>query len=109
MTDAEGPPLEAVFARSERMVGRRVAEQFLLVPIVSRGADVDSLYNLNRIGTFIWESLDGRASGRDIVEALVERFEVERERAEEDYRGFVLSLLGIDAIEEVSPPGAELA
>lgn len=109
MTPAEGPPLEAIFARSERMVGRRVAEQFLLVPIVSRGADVDSLYNLNRIGTFIWERLDGRASGTVIVESLVEHFEVERARAEEDYRGFVLSLLAIDAIEEIATPGAELA
>ena len=71
-----------------------MADQFLLVPIVSRGADVDCLYNLNRVGTFIWERLDGRTRGADIVEALVERFEVEREQAEEDYRGFVLSAGG---------------
>lgn len=109
MTEAAAPSLHLVFARSERMVGRRVADQFLLVPIVSRGADVDSLYNLNRVGTFIWERLDGRTRGGDIVEALVERFEVEREEAESDYRGFVVSLLGIRAIEEVSPPGSELA
>jgi hypothetical protein len=91
------------------MVGRRVADQFLLVPIVSRGAEVDCLYNLNRVGTFIWESLDGRTPGSDIVEAVVERFEVAREQAEEDYRGFVVSLVGIQAISEVPPPGTDLA
>jgi hypothetical protein len=91
------------------MVGRRVADQFLLVPIVSSGAEVDCLYNLNRVGTFIWESLDGRTRGSEIVEAVVERFEVAREQAEEDYRGFVVSLAGIQAISEVPPPGTDLA
>jgi hypothetical protein len=109
MTSATPPSLEAIFARSEGMVGRRVADQFLLVPIVSRGADVDCLYNLNVVGTFIWEHLDGRTRGIEIVDALVERFEVERRRAEEDYRGFLASLLGISAIREASGPGPDLA
>lgn len=90
-------------------MGRRIADQFLLVPIVSRGADVDCLYNLNVVGTFIWEHLDGRTRGSDIVEALVERFEVERGTAEEDYRGFLTSLLGISAIHEAPRPGPDLA
>jgi hypothetical protein len=109
VTVAGGPSLDAVFARSDRMVGRRVADQFLLVPIVSSGAEVDCLYNLNRVGTFIWESLDGRTRGSEIVEAVVERFEVAREQAEEDYRGFVVSLAGIQAISEGPPPGTDLA
>ena len=109
MTAAAGPSLDAVFARSERMVGRRIADQFLLVPIVSRGADVDCLNNLNRVGTFIWERLDGRTRGSDIVDAVAERFEVGKQRAEEDYRGFVASLIGINAIQEISPSGPDLA
>jgi len=98
----EPPALTAVFARAERMVGRRVADQFLLVPIVARGADVDALYNLNRVGTFIWEQLDGATSGARIVEALVSRFAVERPQAEADYRAFLAALLEIQAIERVT-------
>jgi hypothetical protein len=91
------------------MVGRRIADQFLLVPIVSRGADVDCLYNLNGVGTFIWERLDGRTPGSAIVAALVEHFEVGQETAEQDYRGFLETLLGIAAIEEVPGDGPKLA
>jgi hypothetical protein len=40
---------------------------------------------------------------------VVERFEVAREQAEEDYRGFVVSLVGIHAISEVPAPGTDLA
>jgi hypothetical protein len=101
---ALGPPLTAVFARAERMVGRRIAEQFLLVPIVSRGADVDSLFNLNQVGTFIWERLDGKTPGSRIVESLVAHFAVERGQAESDYRSFLASLLEILAVEEVAEP-----
>lgn len=101
MSDA--PALGAVFARSDRMVGRRVADEFILVPIVGRGANLDAIYNLNRVGAFIWEALDGRRSGAAILEALAESFEVEPVRAEEDYRAFLKQLLSIDAVVAVAP------
>jgi len=92
------PELEAVFTRSDRMVGRRVADEYILVPIVGRGANLDAIFNLNRVGAFIWESLDGRRSGHAIVEALTERFEVDRPQAEDDYRVFLNQLLSIQAV-----------
>jgi Coenzyme PQQ synthesis protein D (PqqD) len=98
--------LESVLARSDRMVGRQVADEFILVPLVGRGADVDSILNLNRVGTFIWETIDGNRSGTAVVEALVAQFEVERERAAEDYLGFVAKLLSLHALHEVPSPAS---
>ena len=96
------PPLLAdVFERSDRIVGRRLADEYILVPIVSRGADVDSIFNLNRVGALIWERLDGRTSGQAVVEAIVERFEVDTAQAAEDYAEFVAKLLAIEAIRPV--------
>jgi hypothetical protein len=95
---SEAPSLGDVFARSERMVGRRIAEEFVLVPIVGHGAQVDSIYNLNRAGAVIWEQLDGRRTGDQIVEALLARFDVARSAAEEDYRAFLAKLLAIGAV-----------
>ena len=93
--------LETVYARSERMVGRRIADEYVLVPIVGRGAEIDGLYNLSRIGAFIWERLDGAANGDAIVTSLRDRFEVERARAEQDYSEFVEQLLSIGAVRPV--------
>jgi Coenzyme PQQ synthesis protein D (PqqD) len=90
--------LARAFARSDRMVGRRIAGEYVLVPLVGRGAEIDSIFNLNRLGAFIWERLDGATTGGRIVEAIVEHFDVERERAEADYRTFVGQLRSIDAI-----------
>ncbi len=101
-----GPTLATVFARSDRMVGRQVADEFILVPLVGKGADVDSILNLNRVGTFIWETLDGTRDGAAIVDALVERFEVDRERAALDYLDFVAKLLSLHALHEASSTAA---
>jgi methyltransferase-like protein len=84
------------------MVGRRIGSEYVLVPLAERGADLDSILNLNSVAAFVWEQLDGRRSGSDVVAAVLERFEVDRERAEKDY----LELL--DTLEEIGaalPPG----
>jgi hypothetical protein len=90
-----------MYSRSERMVGRRIADEYVLVPIVGRGAEIDGLYNLSRVGAYIWERLDGATSGAAIVESLLGSFDVEPARAEQDYREFLEKLLSIGAIRTV--------
>ena len=92
------PILAATFGRSERMVGRRIAGEYILVPLVGRGADIDSIFNLNRVGAFVWEQLDGRTNGSAIIDGLVERFAVDRETAEADYVGFIEQLRSMGAV-----------
>ena len=92
---------EAVFARSARIVGRRIAGEYVLVPLVTHGADLDAIYNLNAVGAFIWERLDGRTAGAQIVAALLESFAVEPIQAEADYLDFVGRLQALGAVEAV--------
>ena len=90
--------LERRYTRSERMIGRDVGGEFILVPLAGRGADLDSVFNLNGVATFIWQQLDGKRTGQAVVDALVERFEVEREQAALDYLTLLGQLLEIDAV-----------
>jgi hypothetical protein len=94
-----------VYVHSPRVVGRRIGDEFVLVPLAGRGADIDSILNLNKVGAFIWEHLDGTRTGADVVEALVERFEVDCPQAEEDYLDFLTTLRGLKAA--VPAPGGE--
>ena len=87
-----------LFARSERIVGRRIAGEYVLVPLVGRGADADFIYTLNRVAAAMWESLDGKATGNDVVRLVVERYEVEPERAGRDYLELMETLESIDAV-----------
>jgi hypothetical protein len=90
--------LSDAFVRSDRMVGRRVADEYILVPIVGHGAELDGIYNLSRVGAFIWELLDGRHSGEQVLEAMISRFDVDRATAEADYGAFLAKLLSIRAV-----------
>jgi hypothetical protein len=97
---AERSGLDRVFARSERVVGRRVAGEFILVPLVGRGADLDSIFNLNRVGAFVWERLDGSVCGAEIVARMVEHFEIDEPAAASDYGQFIDQLQAIGAVAE---------
>lgn len=80
------------------MVGRRIGDEYVLVPLAGRGADLDSILNLNRVAAFVWEELAEPRTGAALVEALVERFEVERERAEADVLELLETLLAVKAV-----------
>jgi hypothetical protein len=86
------------------MVGRRIGDEYVLVPLAGRGADLDSILNLSRVAAFVWERLDGVRTGAQVVDAVVERFEVERTEAEADYLELVETLLDVGAVEP-SPAG----
>jgi hypothetical protein len=99
------PRLGEAWARAQRMVGRRIGDEYVLVPLAGRGADLDSILNLNRVAAFIWEQLDGVQTGDAIVEAVVERFDVERARAEADTLELLDTLLELKAIVPAEPGG----
>jgi coenzyme PQQ synthesis protein D (PqqD) len=102
--------LGAAYVRSDRIVGRRIADEYVLVPLVGRGAELDAILNLNRVGAFIWERLDGKTIGTEVVRQLVEAFEVDPPRAEADYRAFVAQLLSLNAVRPASGGrGSEIA
>ena len=92
------PRLIDVFTRSDRIVGRRIAGEYVLVPLVGRGADADFIYTLNRVAAAMWESLDGKATGEDVVRRVVSQFEVDESRAGHDYLELMETLESIGAV-----------
>lgn len=52
------------------------------------------LHSLNPVGTSIWEHADGRLKVAEIVEAIVDEFDVDPARAQEDVDGFINELSG---------------
>ena len=98
--------LQQSYSRSERMVGRRILDDYILVPIVDRAADVDSIYDLNPAAAFIWEQFDGTRDGHAIVASLTGEFAVEPARAASDYLEFVSVVLEIGAVRAASTDAA---
>ncbi len=81
---------ETIPAHSPKVVVRRINNESLLIPLTDNIADMDSLYRLNDTGAFIWDSIDGRRNIGEIINMLVEEFDVERDEAEKDILLFLL-------------------
>ena len=93
--------LDLCFERQNAIVTRRVAGEVILVPIDRRIPGEPSLYTLDPVAAFLWESLDGRETGRGIAGRLQEIYEVDSNQAEADVRLFLEQLLSIQAIRSV--------
>lgn len=78
-----------------------VSGEHILVPLASRGADIDSIFNLNATGTFIWERIDGRRTVADIVALVASDFQVSSDQATLDCGEFFAQLLEARAVEFV--------
>lgn len=76
-----------------------VAGEHILVPLASRGAEIDSIFNLNPTGTFIWEKIDGQRTLGEIASLVASDFGVGVSRAEADCEEFAAQLLEVRAIE----------
>ena len=93
--------LERRYAKNPSMVSRRIADEFILVPIRHNVGDLDSIYTLNEVGARIWELIDGNNSVREIRDRIVEEYEVDPQIAEQDMTELVTQLEAIDAILEI--------
>jgi hypothetical protein len=93
--------LDAVYARNDRVVSRRIVDELILVPIRQSVAEMETLYTLNEVGARVYELIDGKRPVREIVEAIVSEFEVTFETAEADVGEFISQLLQIDGVREI--------
>ena len=62
-------------------VTRRIAGETILVPVTGDVADLDAVYTLNEVGSFVWNLIDGRRTAQAIAEAVSAEYDVELDRA----------------------------
>jgi hypothetical protein len=97
----ESTYLERRFAKDPSIVARKIADEFILVPIRRRAGDVESIYTLNEVAGRIWELVDGQKQAAEIKDAIVEEFEVAAEEAEADLVAFLQQLEQVGAVREI--------
>jgi hypothetical protein len=82
----------AYFAKKGEFVSRSIVGEMVVVPVRGQTGDLESIYNLNEVGAFIWKLIDGRTSLRQIVDAVLAEFDVASEDAEKDTLQFIATL-----------------
>lgn len=89
------------FTKDPSIVSRKIAGEFILVPIKQKASDLDSIYTVNEIGSFIWEQIDVEKPLTEIRDLIVNEFEVSNEEAEKDLIEFLQQLEQVGAVKEV--------
>jgi hypothetical protein len=86
------------YAKESSIVSRKIAGEFILVPIRQKADDVDSIYTVNEVGGRIWELIDGQRTLGAIRDIIIDEFEVSNEQAEKDLIEFLQQLEQVGAV-----------
>ena len=78
---------------SPEVVARRVAGEYLLVPVFKGAAEMDFIFTANEIGSHIFRLLDGRRDARAIARLISLEYEVDEERAYDEVIEFLRGLV----------------
>jgi len=81
--------LNSVVSQSSSIVTRKTGKEYVLVPIANNIADMNSVYTLNETGAFLWEQIDGKKSVKDLIQALIAEYEIDKESATRDVLSFI--------------------
>jgi hypothetical protein len=90
--------LSDVFKKSENIVYRKIADEYILVPIRNNVGDLQNIYTLNEVGARVWELIDGKKTLNQISNELLEEFEIDKETLDKDIDVYIAQLLSEQAL-----------
>ncbi len=86
--------------RNPEFILREVAGTLVLVPVGQAAAKFSGMVTMNKTSAFLWEKLEQDHTVASLAEALVEHYEVELSKAQEDVEAFIATLEPTGAILE---------
>ena len=89
---AVGGDAQQLLQKEGGFVTRVIAGETIIVPISSGVGDLDAIFTLNEVGTEIWNLIDGQTSMAQMVDVIVDRYEISRETARSDIAEFLAIL-----------------
>jgi len=76
-------------ARASEIAARQVAGEVLVFPLARTAAQVSCIYTFEGVGGFVWEQLSTPQTMDELVESVVETFDVSPEVAARDVGAFI--------------------
>ncbi len=78
---------------------REVSGEILVVPVGAQSIDFKSVIRLNETGAFLWNKLTEDVNEDELLDALLQEYDVDKDTASGDIRRFVEKLLDAGIIE----------
>lgn len=84
---------------SKDFILREIADEYILVPTGKTALSFNGLVTINETGALIWKTLLEEKTMEDIVNKIVEEYEVEKEEAYKDASEFIEYLKASNIVE----------
>jgi len=81
-----------LFKQKDGIVTRTIAGETILVPVYGDLADIQKIFSVDPVAGFIWEKIDGHRSFKELLDLIINEYDVDHEVAENDLAGFIDSL-----------------
>ena len=78
---------------------RKVADSYVVVPVGKLTLDFNGIINLNESGAFLFEILQKGAEREELIEKMLEEYDVSREKAAADIDIFIQKVKDADILE----------
>ena len=78
---------------------RKVADSYVVVPVNKMTLDFNGIINLNETGAFLFELLQKGAEREDLINKMLEEYDVDREKAAADIDIFLQKVRDADVLE----------
>ena len=102
--DEHTPLQHTVLFRNPDVVTREIAGETMLVPVTGQLAHLQQLFVLEGVGAHIWDQLDGKRSLQEILDSVLEEYEVTPDVARADLLALVNELIEAGLATTGRPP-----
>ena len=91
----------SVFRKDPNVVFRQIGDESLLIPIANEVGDLSNIYNLDGIGTRIWEYIDGERDVMEICRLITDEYDAPMNVVMNDMVEFISDLESIKFLQTV--------
>ena len=71
---------------------RKIAGEYILVPVGETAMEMNGMITLNEVGVFIWNKLKDECTREELLNDILEAFEIDEEHAQSDLDEFLRQL-----------------
>lgn len=87
------------YKKSEKIVDRKLREERILVPIGGHTDELDALFTLNEVASFIWDTAIQGSTSTQIAEELVTTFDIDLATASADTDNLLKEFIDLGALQ----------
>ena len=90
---------------TKEYVLREIAGDYIIIPTGKTVLDFNGLITLNEVGVSLWKMLQNEVTFDDLLQGILDEYDVEPDVAREDIQGFLAQLVqrGVIGAEEITP------